>query len=556
MSINSIENLSNEFFVELFDYLDGIDIYNAFSNLNHRFQQLLNSSFLLFKIKIDSPSDELYTKIYEQLILLNKRQIYSFYLCISSHNEQFFSSFSIDSSLDHLESLILSEIESTILIQLLSKLTYLSRLFSLTIDMLYDSIQLTDIYQLIFALPKLKYLKFSTEDSDINISLPFSLKNQFSTIEYLIINHSCTFNELSAILSYTPQLSRLNFAHTNDNNSIITNILPIRLSNLSYISLNVHYIKFDEFIIFIKNLDCKLQILHFTTWSEDMTYLDANRWEELILKYLPQLEKFYFQYYEQIYNAYDSSTYLENFNHFISSFWIEKKWIFETEMDSFELIYRIHPYKERWYDINSSIEYSKSTQLIFTYSPCNEYSQLSMIDIHGILRVAQFYHLDIEQETIDFITLMDIIYILSELDSLKIYSLSLSPRTCSSTEKILHRFISNKNQIRKIYLEQMNEIEEVYFLIKFCPRINYLQINNINTMDIELFIKKILYKINNDCNQYLYTLCLRIPTVDDRMLEKLKDIINSNKLLVCYTIKRVFDVIYLQWKNDYHQDLI
>ncbi|CAF3579983.1 unnamed protein product [Rotaria sp. Silwood1] len=102
----------------------------------------------------------------------------------------------------------------------------------------------------------------------------------------------------------------------------------------------------------------------------------------------------------------------------------------------------------------------------------------------------------------------------------------------------------------------MNEIEEVYFLIKFCPRINYLQINHINTMDIELFIKKILYKINNDCNQYLFTLCLRIPTVDDRMLEKLKDIINSNKLLVCYKIKRVFDVIYLQWKNDYHQDFI
>ena len=28
-----------------------------------------------------------------------------------------------------------------------------------------------------------------------------------------------------------------------------------------------------------------------------MTYLDANRWEELILKYLPQLEKFYLIYY-------------------------------------------------------------------------------------------------------------------------------------------------------------------------------------------------------------------------------------------------------------------
>jgi hypothetical protein len=277
MSITYIENLSNEFFYELFDYLDGIDIYGAFSNLNHRFQQLLNSSSLLFKIKFDSSSDELYIKIYEHL---NKQQICSLYLSISSQNEQFFSSFSIDSSLDHLESLVLSKIEPIILIELLSNLTCLSRLFSLTIDMLYNSNELSDIYELIFALPKLKYFKCSAKDTDINVSLPFALKNQSSTIEYLIINHSCTFNELEVILSYTPQLCRLNFAHTNDNNSTIENILPIRLSNLTYISLNLHYIKFDEFTMFIKNLDCKLKFLRFITWSEDITYLDANQWEE------------------------------------------------------------------------------------------------------------------------------------------------------------------------------------------------------------------------------------------------------------------------------------
>jgi hypothetical protein len=39
-SITSIENLSNEFFHEIFDYLDGWDIYKAFLNLNYRFQHL------------------------------------------------------------------------------------------------------------------------------------------------------------------------------------------------------------------------------------------------------------------------------------------------------------------------------------------------------------------------------------------------------------------------------------------------------------------------------------------------------------------------------------
>ncbi len=50
--ITSIENLSNELFYEIFEYLDGLDIYIAFSNLNYRFQQLVTSSSIRFKINI------------------------------------------------------------------------------------------------------------------------------------------------------------------------------------------------------------------------------------------------------------------------------------------------------------------------------------------------------------------------------------------------------------------------------------------------------------------------------------------------------------------------
>ena len=50
--------------------------------------------------------------------------------------------------------------------------------------------------------------------------------------------------------------------------------------------------------MFVSKLHSKLKVLSFTTQSLDIAYLDANRWEQFILKYLPRLEKFNFQYYE------------------------------------------------------------------------------------------------------------------------------------------------------------------------------------------------------------------------------------------------------------------
>ncbi len=51
MSITSIEYLSNELLYKIFDYLDAWDIYAAFSHLNYHFEQLINNSSFLYKIK-------------------------------------------------------------------------------------------------------------------------------------------------------------------------------------------------------------------------------------------------------------------------------------------------------------------------------------------------------------------------------------------------------------------------------------------------------------------------------------------------------------------------
>ncbi len=101
--------------------------------------------------------------------------------------------------------------------------------------------------------------------------------------------------------------------------------------------MNFHYIRsignvYQEYSL----------VLHSITRSEDITYLDADRWERFISQNLPQLEEFKLQYYEQTIDPNKSLTDLEGPNQFSSPFWIARKWVFCAEADG---IYSIRSYK-------------------------------------------------------------------------------------------------------------------------------------------------------------------------------------------------------------------
>ncbi|CAF1328554.1 unnamed protein product [Rotaria sordida] len=557
MSISSIEHLSNEIFYEIFDYLDGIDIYEAFSNLNSHFQQLFNSSSLLLKIKLgSSTSDQIFMKNYQQILLHNKSQIFSINVWLPALNNQFFTLFPIDLSFNHLKSLIIERLEPNIFNSFLTNLAYLSCLSSLTIKMRKRLKNLNGIYQLIFALPTLRYNKLSLIDDQSSISLPMATNNkQLSTIEHLIINHSCKFNELFAILSYTSQLRRLNFRDTDDDDTNIGIMLPITLLNFTHLSLRIYSTTFDNFEIFIRKIYSKLKFLHVIIRSDNIDYLDANRWQQLILQYLPQLEKFYFDYYIVFEDDIEPSIYIGESNQFSSSFWIDRQWIFESKIRMYEIIYSIRPYTKKWYEyvqheiINSSIQLFQSAQLELTFIFYGAELKFLISNINLVLTVADIYHLNISDRTISVGVLIQIIYFLPKLISLKICSLSFS-QSRNLSKKQIERFlqISERSKITKVYFETTNDIEEVYFLMLLCPHMNYLQINSINNINIKLFIRNILIKINNNCNEYLRLLFIHIPTADNQMIIELKKMISMKKLLVDYEIKRVVDHIYLQWR--------
>ncbi|CAF1071762.1 unnamed protein product [Rotaria sordida] len=190
----------------------------------------------------------------------NRHQIYSINLWTM---EDMFLSMTlcvIDSSYDHFESVSLFGIEPDILHLLLTHYTCLPRLFSLNIDTKSSCRlkELSDIYQSIFALSKLESIELETDifdDSESRLPLSIATNKQFSNIKYLYIHHSCSFQELFAIISYTLQLCRLKLSYTSDNDEpIIGNVLPISLLSLIHFSIDRYDMKFDKFRWFIKNI--------------------------------------------------------------------------------------------------------------------------------------------------------------------------------------------------------------------------------------------------------------------------------------------------------------
>jgi len=311
-----IENLSNELFYEIFDYLDGCDIFDAFSNLNNRFQELLNSSLYLFKIYRFSTKERTFKRYCKQIILSNKYKIISINLYDQTLINLFCTLCNIDLSFNRLESLVLNGIKINQLLPLLMNLMDLPRLFSLNICLIGDYEDLDHVYQLIFYLPFLKYIKLSTAIDERTELLPISMPDQISTIEHLNINHRCTLHELNFILSCTSNLRCLTCQRLFDSDSVFSTTL----SNLTHISINNCYFNFDEFEIFIKQISSKLRVIRFINRSNDTAYLDANRWERLILRYIPVLCKFDLKFFENLSTSHSFTLYHTRMNQFTTSF--------------------------------------------------------------------------------------------------------------------------------------------------------------------------------------------------------------------------------------------
>jgi len=121
-------------------------------------------------------------------------------------------------------------------------------------------------------------------------------------------------------------------------------MLPMNLSNLAYIDIDLHFKTFDELKMIMIKIGSKLNVIHCFA-SQDAIFLDGHRWKKFILQYLPDLKKFYLTFKDIIHNKYRHSIYSGELNQFATSFWIERQWVLEFTIIDEYISYSINPYR-------------------------------------------------------------------------------------------------------------------------------------------------------------------------------------------------------------------
>jgi hypothetical protein len=324
---------------------------------------------------------------------------------------------------------------------------------------------------------------------------------------------------------------------------------------------------FNEFDILSNKICSNLKILSIIC-SKNIIFLDASQWERLILQYYPQLEKFYFVYHERLDNNNQYQLYSKQTNSFSSSFWIERKWIFDVKINNTEIKYLVYPYRyiiklflqnkdnfyfsssKRWYDNidNYSVE-------PFTFTNLTVECILDMIfdvvqkQIEHVLRITEIYHLEILEKHFRMSLLIQVVNLLSNITTLKLHSLpTIETITITFDEFSLLLSMKAASKITKVYLEEIGDIQELDFIFMLCPYIEYFKVGRINMIDIKAFLRVIFNKMNHYQIYYLRSLCFHVQTSDDRIVENIEEMIKYEKIFHHFTIKRILDTVYLQWK--------
>ena len=178
------------------------------------------------------------------------------------------------SILSGLKILVLHQIESKDLKNLLDQLQSSTSLSSINISILDVSANKTEICLQLFRLSTLKFCKLSFHEySRIDLPLSIATIKDQSSIEHFIMTNSIFIHELDNLLLYLPRLSRLSLQLSQNNQQ--TSMIPSKLilNHLNHLSVQIFDLKFDDFKQMMIDIFSNIKFLNFT----QNNYPTANR---------------------------------------------------------------------------------------------------------------------------------------------------------------------------------------------------------------------------------------------------------------------------------------
>ncbi|CAF4222425.1 unnamed protein product, partial [Rotaria sp. Silwood2] len=254
-----------------------------------------------------------------------------------------------------IEILRVYDIKSIYIKNILDFLMDLPELYSLTINVIDNIDDVNIFYIKIFGLSKLTFcqVEYKSIPNKTNTNYLVIDATIFSPLQQLIINADFPTNSLDILFSYLPQIRRLSIDRLTP--STTKEIKPIIMPHLKHVTLKLNNIKFNEFEQIMKNFFENIQILSINT-NNDQDYIQATKWEQLIINHIPDLSIFSL-YYDgidsttSIHNHFQLNELVENFN---STFWIERKWFFnyqyvDEESSDGGIVYTIDSYRKHYH---------------------------------------------------------------------------------------------------------------------------------------------------------------------------------------------------------------
>ena len=332
-----MESLANELFLDLFEYLDGLDLLRAFHGLNTRLDHLLFYHFRAYRFDLRSISKDAFTAICRDYLPLLLDGVVALTLCDDNETPnlpQLFLThhFTLDQFI-RLQSLCFDSIQSDDLLgQIIVQCRTLPNLTRLKLTgdaRKRHKFDATDLVNNVWSLPQLRYCSINIYSSSREWLKKISIVSR--TIEWLSIkNFICKVRDLAHLLQHTPHLDHLctTIIDNPDDGSISPISTSIRSLKLTLES--------SSKVVLVQMFQLMPSLVSLTLRAVGF-YLSGRRWKKLLRNYLPHLKDFRLRMYFEYRHSQDIDDQLnELIKTYRTPFWIrEHHWWIQCDYISF-----------------------------------------------------------------------------------------------------------------------------------------------------------------------------------------------------------------------------